>query len=146
MSSFTKIKAALEVAHKRAEFELYELDEDPKPVLIIAPASIENREFFNASLRASPKETRGKKFTEREMIEIGLKEMHDLWPQHVVVGWRGIRNDVGEEVPYSPALCRELFEALPADVLIRLKAFAQDMANFRSGGEPGADAAAIAGN
>jgi hypothetical protein len=147
MSNFTKITAALAVADKTAEFELYELAEDPTPVLILKPAGIENKAFFNAALRSGAAAARGKKLSEQEQIETGIREMRELWPQHVVQGWRGIRNDAGEELAYTEALGRELLEALTVDVLLRLKAFAQDMANFRAAGDPAPiDAGTVAGN
>ena len=147
MSNFSKIKAALHVADKLAEFELYELDEDPRPVLILKPAGIENRDFFNAALRSGAALPRGKKPTEQEQIESGIKEMRDLWPRHVIYSWRGVKNDRGDALPYTEELGRELLEALTVDVLLRMKAFAQDMANFRGAGEPAPmDAGAVAGN
>lgn len=148
MSHFGKIKAALAVEGKTAEFELSELAGHPKPVLILKPAGIENSGLFNASLRFSGAQAKGAKRSEKEQIEDGLREMRELWPHHVIAAWRHVVSDeTGEPLDYSPALGRELLDALPADVLLRLKVFASDMNNFRTGDAlPPVDAGAIAGN
>lgn len=149
MSSFGKIKAALDTAGRTAEFELTELDETPKPVLILRPAGIDNREFFNEALRsgaATVKAMRGKTVSDAEQVEIGLQEMRTLWPRLVIAGWRGLKDDEGSEPPYSEALCREFLEALPTSVLIRLKKFGEDMANFRPQAGAPIDAGLVAGN
>lgn len=149
MSSFGKIRAALDTSGRTAEFEITELNETPKPVLILRPAGIDNREFFNEALRsgaATMKRHKGKTLSDAEQVDIGLEEMRALWPRLVIVGWRGLKNDAGEEPPYSEEVCRQFLEALPVSVLLRLKKFGEEMANFRpDGGEP-IDSGTLAGN
>lgn len=151
MSNFGKIKAQLDVSSKTAEFELYELEGDPRPVLILRPATIENAGYFNAALRRGSHLSKGRRKPAglEEQIEEGLAEVRELWPAHVIAGWRHIRNDAGEEVAYTAALGCELLTALPFDVLNRLSIFAKEAANFRDGGsalDAPIDAVAVSGN
>lgn len=152
MTMFSKIKAQLDVSGKTAEFELSELGGDPGPVLILAPAGVDNPEYFNASLRYSASMPKGKKLTEEEQSEAGLQMMLALWPETVIKGWRNSFHftDSGEEIPYTPELGRDLLETLGAvarDMLIRMLGFAGDMQNFRGGCPlPPVDAEAVSGN
>jgi hypothetical protein len=60
-----------------------------------------------------------------------LPALQRLFAETIVVGWRGIRDRQGAEVPYSPEACAELFGQAP-DLADHVARFAADRANFHA--------------
>lgn len=148
MSRFANIRA-LAIAGKTAEYTLFELDEDPKPVLILRPASSENPQYFNELLR----EYGGRQGAQRmrqgatpEMLEKQRDTNRRLFPIHVVVGWRDLKDQDGNEVAFSQGAAAELFQALPGYILDAIRQFAEDPNSFLEAGATRVDAEAVGGN
>jgi hypothetical protein len=148
MGKFSKLKQNLDVVGKTAIFELSEIEGNPKPFLILAPATFENQDYFNAALRRSGSRPKGKSLNQAEQIADGIAEMKELWPQYVIKGWGNSRhlNDTGEDIPYTQADGAELLEAFTSDMLIRMKEFANEMGNYRGHTEAPIDVETVAGN
>ncbi len=141
---------AMGIDDKTAEYTIEEWTEFPKPVLVLKPTGTQNRAYFNALLaKMSGAEARrlAKGNLSIEQLDKARANMKELYPQHVVVGWRNIKDFSRAEVPFSVAACSELFKVMPDDILDGIRAFCDDPANFRQGAraEP-ADVEALAGN
>jgi hypothetical protein len=70
----------------------------------------------------------------RRLFEEQQRHTHadrDLYPTHVVVGWRNVIDLAGDEVEFSPALAHKLVGALPKRWFDMLRAHAGTEANFR---------------
>lgn len=140
---------ALEVVGKTAEYVLHELKEMPKPVLIVKPTGVENAAFFNELLREFGSDQRALKNMNPDagMVEKSRAVTRKLFPLYVVVGWRGLRDAHGEEVPYSKDECVGLFQKLPGHMVDGIRGFCDDPMNFvRANAAPPLDAGSLAGN
>jgi hypothetical protein len=67
----------------------------------------------------------------------------DLFAQYVVIGWRGIEDADGTQIPFSEEAARAFFEAFP-DLFDEIKDYAEDMGTFAE--ESIAEAADALGN
>jgi hypothetical protein len=82
-----------------------------------------------------------------ETIEKNRLAIRDLYPSCVVAGWRHMRDDSGNEVAFSVAACRVLFQKLPDFLIDDIRAFADIPENFLDMPEPAiVDPQAVAGN
>lgn len=148
MIDFSNVRK-LDIAGKTAEYKLYEMDEDPKPVLIMKPIGSENKPFFNEMLRRFGGDARRMKALAKdgEALDKVREATRELFPLHVVTGWRNMRDNDGNIVEFSQDACAEFFAVLPPDMVDDIRAFADDPSNFRvTRGAPPIDAEALAGN
>lgn len=53
-----------------------------------------------------------------------------VYAHHLVVGWRGILDQAGHDIPYTPAACLALFAHAP-EVWEALQRFSLSRANYR---------------
>lgn len=145
MTSFSRF-TALDVKDKTAEFTLFGLDEDPKPVLTLRPAGTENKDYLNGLLRefGSQHQVSRVRGATVENLEKQRAANRRLFPECVVVGWAGVRDDSGNEVPFSMDACMALFRALPDYMIDDIRAFAEIPENFH--GKQAVDVDTIAGN
>lgn len=116
----------------RREYIIHEMA--GSPVLIVSPASRENPEYFGAALAmgqnlADRLNVVGK--VDREALEEHQRIDRELYPAHVVHGWRGLKDAQGAEVPFEREAAQELFRRLPSDWLARLRTFCGNPNNFR---------------
>lgn len=122
--------------------ETDELDEDGQPVresvvpwIEVRPVGELNRPYINAVLASQSKARRriSKGKIDVRMLEDNREQDRDLYPRHVFTGrWGGWLDDAtGEEVPYSAEAARELLEQLPIDEFDELRAYCNELGNFR---------------
>ena len=62
-----------------------------------------------------------------EFLELIVKP---TFVESVICGWKGIKDKDGNEIPFSPGACRELFGEFP-NIFEELVAVATDMSQFR---------------
>ena len=143
MANFNHLKA-LDVKDKTAEMTIYQIEGNP--VLVMRPATEANKPYFNAVLKRSRKSVRALQAggVSAAIISENRAEDRELFPQHVVVGWRGVKDVDGNEVPFDKTACAEFLEALPDWLFDEVRTFAGVSSNYTS--EEPIDAETRAGN
>lgn len=137
----------LEIKGRHAKYELVELGENPKPKLILKPAGQENKGFFNAYLAefgGNQNRVRRSVQVTAENAEKNHEVLRRLYPEHVCIGWEGMRDTDGNLVPFSKAACAEFFAKIPGWILDGIIGFANDPANFVE--TPAVDIEELSGN
>lgn len=148
MGNFDHLKQYDIAGDTRAEYTLYQLDD--QPTLVVAPATTENREYSQAALRRNRKAlrpvTRGGDIT-MDMVDANMEIERDLYGQHIVKGWRDMRTPGKDkkEIPFTRENAVEFIHALPAWIFQELRAFCSDPRSFLDDGE-GVDEEELAGN
>lgn len=145
MSSFdfSHYTKASDISEKTAWMELPALASGPDsetPSLQVRPAvSSMNVAMRRLSLRlsatpAAQRRARKKlgKFTEKDQQAVQEDNVRVL-SETVIIGWRGIRDSNGQEVPFSAANAAAFLRAVPLEVSLDILEFAQDPDNFVSG-------------
>ncbi len=113
---------------------------EPPPELLVRYAGEANRAYSNALLKANQKSGVSRRLargqatvdTQKKLLDID----RDLFPRHVILGWRHVVNKKKEQVEYSHAACRELLEALPDWAMRELSQFCGIATNFTKDSEP----------
>lgn len=134
MADFSHLKGLDVSTDKTAEFHLHQITVNGKtPVLIVAPATEANKPYFNALLKRAGKSARQVRAgaISSGMIAENRDEDRDLYPKHVVKGWRDvIDGKTGEDVKFSAKECRAFLEALPDWLFDDCRNFCGNPANF----------------
>lgn len=130
MSQFAHLKKLDVQGGQTAEFHLHALD--GTPVLHVRPALESNTSYFNASLKSSRKNMRAMR---NGNINAGLLDEtretdRELYAKHVVVGWKGIQDAQGKDVPFTREVCAEFLDALPNWLFDELREFCGTPVNF----------------
>ena len=120
-----------------------ELNDEGRPIMEscvpwieVRPVGECNAPYMNAVLAHQSKNrrrmSRGK--LDARMLRENRELDIDLFPRHVFTGsWGGWLDDAtGEEVPYSADAARELLEQLPPEEFDELRAYCNELGNFRS--------------
>lgn len=147
MSKFSRFKA-LEVKGKTAEFVLHGLNEDPKPVLIVRPGGTENTPYLNALLRefgGQQQVSRLRASVDAGNLEKQREANRRLFPEFIVAGWKDVRDNDGNVVPYSLEGCIELFQQIPDYMVDDIRSFVEIPENFHAARQT-IDVDAVAGN
>jgi hypothetical protein len=122
-----------DVSAKPREYQLHQISMDGiSPTLQLLPATEANKPYHTSLLRRNVKNARriqaGR--VDRAFIEESRQEDRELYAQHVVRGWSGVKDDEGKDVSFSPAECLEFLKALPNWIFDELRAFASQATNF----------------
>ena len=118
-------------------------------VLVLAPATEENREFFAASLvevATLAKDGRGDAVTVERVVDNRKREAA-LFAAHVIKGWEGVKRANGGAVPCTPQAALELLERIidrAPRFWRRIESFAANVDNFTAKAIEAAEA--LAGN
>lgn len=130
MTDFSHLSKLEVTKEKTAEYDLVELE--GSPTLILCSANENNPGYMNGLLRLS-----GHGGKRRTKVKIDAKTMetmrdHDkeLFPSHVIVGWKGIQDSKGKDVPFSEKTIQEFIAALPNWIFDGIRTFANDPENF----------------
>ena len=147
MGQFSKL-SKLDVKRDRtAEFTFFQLE--GRPSLRVRPAEEVNKAYFNALLkRRSRRSVRRIRAGSADAAQVAENRAEDreLYAKHVVVGWSGVKNDSGVEVPFGPAPLGEFLAALPDWLFDELRLFCSEVTNFVDEEEPQLDVEETAGN
>lgn len=106
-------------------------DIEGEPVLIMSPATSENKPYYNKVLRKTAKNP----MKALKRVNVGtVRENRDqdrvLYAQHVIKGWKRVVDGEGKEVPFSPENCAEYLQALPDWIFDQVRNFAASPENF----------------
>lgn len=108
------------------------------------PATEANAPYYEALVARSGARSRtiarGGKLRVKHLKE-NRDEDRDLFPIHVITGWENVRDENDEPVPFSVQACAEFFQALPSDVVDRVRNFFATPDVFRDPDEPALPAA-----
>lgn len=129
-----------------AEYPLYQLEGEP--VLIVAPATSDNRPYSQASLRrnrrALRQATRGGDIT-MEQVDANLSIEKDLFGRHILKGWRGMKDPSGKDIPFNEDNAVEFMQKIPTWIFQEIRGFCTDPRSFLAEDE-GVDEEDLAGN
>lgn len=95
----------------------------------ILRASSANKKFMKSYSKITKKY---EKQLDRGILgpEKNEKIMHRLYAESIVIGWKGIKDEKGKEIPFSSENCIKLFVDLPELYLV-IHQEANNMNNFR---------------
>ena len=131
MANFTHLKAQAVTADNVVDYEMPELG--LKAVLQLRSANEGNIGYMNDLLRLTG-QTKGAR---RRKVVIDAKAMgemreHDqeLFPKHVIVGWKHVPDNEGKDVQFTVAEAVDLVAQLPDYLFDEMRAFANDPVNF----------------
>lgn len=101
------------------------------PTLKLAPATADNKPFFNEVLRlARTHKTPKAKTVSYDLVQEGREKDKDLFAKYVIKGWSGIKDSEGKDVPFSLANVQSFLAALPDWIFDEVRTFAGVPENF----------------
>lgn len=134
MERFNYLKK-LDVDEQRtAEYELWEIQEDdkPVPVLVLAPSGTANKPYFHALLNRTNRVRRvgrGQGIS-KEQIKANRDDDRELFPQFVVKSWRNVVESNGNECPFTRGNCDDFLKVLPDWLFDKVRTFTAEPENF----------------
>lgn len=145
MPDFAQIAALQVSGEDTTEVVLFELE--GRPVLVCRPATEDNSDFTRAVL----KQTRAQILLNSgpaEEVDLDADRRRDrqLYPKHVVVGWRDVVDRSGAPVEFSEENCAAFLKALPRDIFDRVRNRVSRCQTFRPEKPTDAEAKDLAGN
>ena len=131
MVDFTNVAAYNVTKDNVMEYPLIELAGEP--VLILRSATEGNAGYMNGLLRLTGVADGGRR--KKIVIDAAMMEEtreHDktLYPENVIVGWKGVVDAEGNEVKFSVKVAKEYMAALPSWIFDRIRTFASEPENF----------------
>lgn len=130
MSRFDQLKKLEVSGTKTARMTLHALESEP--VLILAPATEENKPYFNGLLKRNARNLT--RIQSRTITVSVTKENRDedrrLYAEHVVRGWENVLDSQGNQVPFDKEVCLEFLTALPGYIFDDVRVFATNPRNF----------------
>ena len=130
MTDFSHLKK-LEIAGNRtARFVIYQLED--RPTLILAPATEENKPFFNSLLKRSRRTAQQLRAggINPGVIKENRAEDRRLYPLHVIVGWENVKDTKGKKVTFNTDNVAGFLEAIPDWIFDEVRTFAGNHNNF----------------
>jgi len=89
--------------------------------LLLRPATQQNKQYFNAMLKAVGRSPR-LDMRSVEGIEEDRRLDRDLYGKHVLAGWEHILDSDGKDAPFSREAAEEFVQALPAWIFDKVRA------------------------
>lgn len=116
-----------------------------KPSLDVRCAAEPNKDYFNELLRRTGKNYRQVRAgaIDQELLDENRAHNRALFPKFVIVGWSGVKDAKGADVPFSAENAVGFVKALPDWVFDEVVTYCGNVMNFV---DAGADAGAVAGN
>lgn len=120
----------LEVKDKTVDYSLFQINGEP--TLVLKPATEANKGYFNSVLRRSKRNLRAVKSgsISQKMIKENREEDKELYPKHIIVGWKDMKDSSGKDVPFSTENCTDFLEVLPDWIFDDIRNFAGSSENF----------------
>lgn len=101
------------------------------PTLKLAPATADNKPFFNEVLRLSRvNKTPKAKSVSYDLVQSGRDRDRELFAKHVIKGWAGVIDSDGKEVPFSLSNVQSFLTALPDWIFDEIRDFSGVPENF----------------
>jgi len=119
-----------------AKFKIPFIGKDLNFVLIVRPAIAEhNSAYLNEIDRVTIKRLKDVdgKTSDRGPFQIKVEEHRNLIPIYaktIVVGWEGVHDTDGNEVPFTAQHAQELLQQVPTDAYKLLVRFCESRENF----------------
>ncbi len=114
-----------------------------QPALTMRNATQGNRSYFNAVAKRNAKTGAARRIAQMkvdaDMVEQNRRQDRELFPKFVVIGWAGIVDSDGAEVPFSVDDCTAFLASLPDWMMDEVRTFAAIAANFLPEDEPTED-------
>lgn len=110
----------------------YQITEIPEeePKLMLLPATRENKPYWNEAIRrVNARGKRPSKLTPQQ-LEIQLREDMTLIAQYCIVGWSGVVDNNGADVPFTKEDALEFLTSLPAYISTPIRDFCREETNF----------------
>lgn len=130
MSKFDYLKKLDIENTKIVDYPILQIED--KPILKISPATEINKPYFNSLLRRARKTNKAVQAgaVNANLIEANRNEDRELYAQYIIKGWSGVKDENGNEVPYTQADCLEFLNALPGYIFDQIREFASNTLNF----------------
>lgn len=131
MTDFSHLTKLSVDSKNTADFPLYDLE--GTPVLQLTHAGQSNKGYYNALLKTAASATkRGVKANalNSSILDENRAEDKKLYPKFIVVGWTGITDSQGKDVPFDQERCTEFLKCLPDYIFDEIRAFAGNPRNF----------------
>ena len=129
MGKFKHLKN-YEVKDKTAEFPLTQIA--GSIVLIMKPATEANKPYFNDKLRNSRRTARQVRTgaLDNSSLSRDRNKDRDLFPKHVIVGWKNVVDFEGKKVEFNETNCKDFIDSLPDWIFDEIRIFAMDPQEF----------------
>lgn len=128
--SFDHLKKLAVKADARSTFTFHEIE--GTPVLEVLPATEDNKPYYNAVLTRSRSVARRAKASVNVALSKDLRDSdRELFARHVVRGWKNVRDDKGQDVPFNQDSCLEFLQALPDYMFDDLRDHCITHSNFK---------------
>jgi hypothetical protein len=101
-------------------------------VLFVKPATEANKPYFNKVLKKSKKRLNElrRKGVSAEYLEENRDEDRILFPQYIIVGWKGMKDKEGNPVEFSVENCEDLLKQMPNWMFDEIREYVNDVSNF----------------
>ena len=118
-----------------ADFILHDvgpmIEDGETPVLRVKPATVINRGYSDAGVKALAPYMKAKRMT-TSLAAAARDAQRDLLADHVLIGWEHVYGDDDQVAPFSVENAHKFLEALPDHIFDDLLAFCSDISNFVS--------------
>ena len=121
---------------------------NPDIVLIVRPATEENKGYTNARLKAAQSMVRGgaNQGVTQAAVEESRERERRLYADHILVGWEHVVDTSNKPVEFNERHALELLDALPGWLFDDVRSFCRHPNNFFPDAPHPSDVAATAGN
>ena len=112
MGKFAHLKPAVPIGKVTAEYTLWDLEDEP--TLVVRTSADPNRDYRDALMtrvnqsRRKFRNQRDDNALERLQHSLDL----ELFPEHVVTGWRNVKDGEGQDVPFSAKDCADYLKEI----------------------------------
>ena len=92
-----------EISDKKTEFCFESIEGEP--TLLVRPATMSNKKYFNALLESKIGKRASKGKLSIKLLEDNRELLKKLYSKYVVTGWFNVLNAEGKEAPFSENNC-----------------------------------------
>lgn len=140
MADFSYLDELKVTSEDLSELTLYsiKLPNGKHPTLIGRHGGESNQAYANAVLKRQMKQ---QKVVKAGAMTVGMVQSnrdHDrqLYPVHVLTGWRDVCDAKNKDVPFAVDECADFVKALPDDIFDEVRNHFGDPMNFRNAADP----------
>lgn len=129
MSKFNHLSKYEVQADREIEYVIDDIEGEP--VLILSPATSENKPYYNKVLRKTAKNPmKAIKKMNVGMVRENRDQDRILFSKYVVKGWKRVVDSDGNEVEFSEENCYDYLSHLPDWIFDQVRNFAASPDNF----------------
>lgn len=132
-SDFSHLSALNVDSGKTVEYPIPEIQVNGKsPTLILASATEANKPYFNELLKRAAKTAKAIKrgSLNADMLAENREEDKELYPKHVIKGWRDMLDAAGQDSPFHRENCELFIQALPDWLFDDIRTFCTEPSNL----------------